>query len=208
MAIIRTKPGVVTAQDGTYPELRGARKGGLVSQDVGGRYEEATYRKGMFTAYAAGQAISVVGTAMVGLQIWNGSPINGGINISLLKIGGNIVVTTATLTSIVLATGTGQVSAPTSQTAITRVTNNFIGGPAPQALATTLGTFTNAPTAMMTLLHNTAAIATTGEDSGFNLDLEGSIIIPPQTYVCFAAVGAAGSAGAFNGHIMWEEIPL
>src|ERR1039458_3137225 len=198
--IIRVKPGIQTAADGTYPELRGGRKGGLVSQDVGGRYEEAAYRKALFTAYAVGQAVSTVGVAMVGLQIWNGSPVAGGVNLAILKIGGNIVVTTAALTSIVLATGVGQLSAPTTQTAITRVSNNFIGGPAPQALATTLGTFVNAPTAILTLLHNTAAIAVTGEDAGFALDLEGSIIIPPQCYVCFAAVGAAGSAGALNCH--------
>lgn len=172
------------------------------------RYYQQAYRKNLFTAYAAAQALSLAGVAMIGLQIWNGSPVSGGVNLVLLKVGGFILVTSATCTGIVLATGVGQVSAPTGQTAATRVANNFIGGPAPNALALNAGTFTNAPTAFKNLMHNTAAIASTGEDQGFSIDLEGSVIIPPQCYVCFAALGAAAAAASTNLDIMWLEAPV
>jgi hypothetical protein len=50
---------------------------------------------------------------MTGLQLWNGSPLVNGVNLSLLKIGGNIIVTSATTTGLSFAYGTGQATAPT-----------------------------------------------------------------------------------------------
>ena len=83
--IIRVKPGVVTAQDGTYPELRGARKGGLVSQDVGGRYEEGSYRGAMFYAVnTAAQALSVASSTYTGLVLAN--PVGSPKNLVLLEV--------------------------------------------------------------------------------------------------------------------------
>ncbi len=145
---------------------------------------------------------------MIGLQLWNGSPAGtGGVNLVVGKCAGNVVVTSASTTSIVLATGSGQVSAPTGQTAATRTGNCYIGGVSSQGLALSAGTFTNAPTALWTLMHNTAAIASTGEDPGFLIDFEGSIIIPPQYYVCVAAVGAAVAASGMNISLTWYELP-
>lgn len=206
--LLQGNVGPIPAGDGTNPAMRQGKTGELIINELHGRYYEQATRKNLFTAYAAAQATSLVGTAMVGLQVWNGSPVVNGVNMVLLKVGGAILVTSATTTGLVLATGTGQVSAPTSQAAITRVSNNFIGGQAPQATATAGGTFTNAPTATLLLLHNTAAISTTGEDSGFQIDLEGSIIIPPQCYVCIAALGAAGAASSCFLNLMWEEVPV
>lgn len=199
--------GPQTAQDGAAPPVRQGRAGEVVVTDLHGRYYEQAYRKNLFIAYCAAQATSVAGTAMVGLQVWNGSPIANGVNLALLKTSGMIVVTSASLTSVVLAVGTGQVSAPTSQTAATKVSNCFIGGVGPQATAISAGTFTNAPVAIKNLMHNTAAIASTGEDQGWSIDLEGAIIIPPQCHVAIAAVGAAAAASGMNLDLMWEEIP-
>lgn len=206
--LFNIQTGPSTNADGSLPVARGGKLGDVIVSELHGRYYEQAFRKNLFTAYAAAQATSLVGTAMVGLQLFNGSPITGGINLVLLKVGGFIVATSATQTGVVLATGSGQVSAPTGQTAATRVGNNFINASAPQAVATAAGTFTNAPTAFINLLHNTAAIATVGEDAGYNLDLEGSIIIPPQCYVAFAAIGAAGAASSNFHHLMWEEVPV
>lgn len=180
----------------------------MVVTELHGRYYEQAYRRNLYTAYAAAVATSLAGVAMVGLQIWNGSPVASGVNLVILKVGGFCAVSSAASTGLVLATGAGQVAAPTGQTAITRVTNNYLGGALPNATATNAGTFTNAPTAMLTLLHNTVAIAITGEDPGYQFDLEGSLIVPPQSYVCVAAVGAAlAAAGGFH-HIMWEEVAV
>jgi hypothetical protein len=187
--------------------LRQGKSGEQVVTDLHGRYYEQAYRKNLFTAYAAGVAISAPGTALVGLSLWNGSPVVNGVNCVLLKVGGMIIVTSASLTSVNLATGVGQVASPTGQTAITRVSNNFTGAQGPQATALNAGTFTNAPTALIGFLHNTAAIAVTGEDPGFFLDLEGSIILPPQTY-CTIVGNAAGAAASANLSLMWEEVAV
>lgn len=200
--------GPVAVADGTNPPARMGRTAEVSVQELHGRYYEAAFRKNLFTAYSAGTAMTVVGTGMVGLQIWNGSPVVNGVNLVLLKVSGFISVTSATTTGIVLATGIGQVNAPTGQTAITRSGNNFIGATASQALALNAGTFSNAPTAVFVLMHNTAAIASTGEDIGFNMDLEGSIIIPPQSYACLATLGATAAAAAVTCNIMWEEVPV
>lgn len=192
--------------DGSLLPARGGKTGELITADAHGRYYEAAVRGKLFTAYAANQATSLAGTAMVGLQVWNGSPTSGGVNLVLLKTGGLLSATASACTGVVLTVGTGQTAAPSGQTAITKVTNNYIGGSNPQALATAAGTFTNAPAAIATLLHNTAAIATTGEDAGYLVDLEGSIIIPPQTYVAIATIGAAGAG--WYGYLMWEEVPF
>lgn len=172
------------------------------------RYAALAWSGKLFTAYAAAQATSLVGTAMVGLQLWNGSAVSGGVNAVLILAGGFVAVTSATQTGVVLATGVGQTAAPTGQTAATRSSNNLLGGPAPNCLALNAGTFTAAPTAVLNLLHNTAAIASTGEDQGYNQYLDGMLIIPPQTYVCLAATGAAGAASSNFHHLVWAELPL
>ena len=182
--------------------------GDVIVSELHGRYYEQVSRGNVFTAYSAARAITVVGTGMVGLQLWNGSPVSGGINIVLLKTGGLISVTSATTTGLLLTTGVGQVSAPTGQTAADTVKCNFINGRAPNASAMAAGTFTNAPTGIATLMHNTAAIAVTGEDVGYTIDFEGSIILPPQTYCAIAALGATAAAAAWTGYLMWEEVPV
>jgi len=201
-------PQAPRASDGSPLDISLDPTGAALVSERQPRYFELAWRKTLFTAYCLSQAISVAGAAMVGLQLWNASPVVGGVNLVLLKIGGLIKVSSATTVALALATGSGQVSAPTGQTAATRVANNFIGGPGPQALALAAGTFTNAPTALVNLMHNTAAIATTGEDPGFALDFEGSIVLPPQTYCAIAAVGAAVAAAGADAHLMWAELPV
>jgi hypothetical protein len=185
--------------------MRVGRTGEQIAQELHGRYYEQAFRKNLFHAYCAAQAMSVVGTGMVGLQVYN--PVASGVNLVLLKAAGAIVVTSATTTGIVLASAAGQTTAPTGQTAATKSGNNFLGAAGSAALALAAGTFTNAPTADLFLMHNTAAIAATGEDQGFSVDLEGSIIVPPAAYVCIAALGAAGAASSTFLHLMWEEVP-
>ena len=193
---------------GTSLPFRQGTAADLIVSELHGRYYEQSSRQKIFTVYSAARAITVVGTGLVGIQLWNGSPVAGGVNLVLLKTGGMITVTSATTTGIILATGVGQVSAPTAQTAADAVKNNFIGGVPPNATAIAAGTFTAAPTCICTLMHNTAAIGTTGEDTGYFVDLEGSIVIPPQCYAAVCALGATAAASAWTGFLMWEEVPV
>lgn len=179
--------------------------GELGVSEVLPRYAALAMAGQLFTARAALQATSLAGTAMVGLQLWNRSSNK---NLVLTKVGGNVVATSATETGIALAFGTQGTAAPSVQTAASSVINNFIGGPAAAALALAAGTFAVAPVAQIDLLHNTAAIASTGEDQGYVVDLEGSIIIPPGGFAAFCALGAAGAASSNNHWMQWAEVPV
>jgi hypothetical protein len=197
------------SQLGAGIDAIGGKQGDNYVSKLNPDYYGQAFQGKLFTAYAAAQATSLAGTAMVGLQLWNGSPVTGGVNALLTYIGGMIIVSSATTTSLVLARGSGQVNAPTSQTAITGVTNNFLGSAGPGCTALNAGTFSNAPVAVMNLLHNTAAIATTGEDIGFSIDLSRRlIIVPPQSWVCIAAVGGAVAASGSNLDLTWMELPV
>jgi hypothetical protein len=195
---------VATRQTG-QPNATQLWLGELAVSEIMPRYTALAYSGQLFTARAAVQATSVAGTAMVGLQLTNNTANKNAV---IMMVGGNVVVTSATQTGVALAAGTGQAAAPTAQTAASRSGNNFIGGAAPACLATNAATFVNAPVAFMDLLHNTAAIATTGEDQGYVLDIGGAIVVPPGTYAAFAALGAAGAAASNNHWIMWAELPL
>ena len=170
------------------------------------RYSNLAKLGKVFTARGALQTLSVAGTAMTGLVVWNGSSPGSGVDLHLLKATGNVAVTSATMTGIALARGTNQLAAPTTTTAATQ-TNNYLTQPLGAGLAYTVATLSAAPVAQFDVLHNTAAIATTGEDNGFSLDFEGSIIIPPQGIVAFVALGAASAASAVNLSLMWAELP-
>lgn len=159
----------------------------------------------LFTARAALQATSLAAAASVGLQLWNRSTTK---NLILLMVGGNVVATSATQTGVALAFGTQGTAAPTAQTPISSVINNLIGGAAPTALALNAGTFVGAPVNQIDLLHNTAAIASTGEDPGYQIDLRGMYVLPPGAFAAFTALGAAGAALSNNHWIVWAETPI
>src|SRR5258706_15432101 len=156
MPISQGTIGPISAIDGTVPAggIRQGRQGEIILSGLHGRYYEQSFRKNAFTVYVSGISINVVGSAMSGLQIFNASPTTNGVNVVLFKVGGEIIITSsvAQATSLALATGVGQTSAPATQTAATRVSSNFISGPAPQATTTSIATFTNAPTALVNLM--------------------------------------------------------
>lgn len=190
--------------DGGINVMRLGRAADLITSNLQGQYYENTYRKNSFLAYSSAQLLSASGTAMTGLQLWNGS---SNVNLVLGRWAVQVSVTSASLTGIALATGTGQTTAPTSQTAATKIGNAFLGGVSPLATALNAGTFAVAPTSQWLLMHNTAAIATTGDDAVFD-DFNGSIIVPPFGYVALCALGAASAAAAVTASLHWSEVPV
>lgn len=171
------------------------------------RYSSLTKLGKVFTARSALQTLSLAGTAMTGLILWNSSPAGSGVDLHLLKCSGDVAATSATMTGIALAYGKGQPSAPTTATLATSTASDYIGGNVGSGIAYSVGTVVTAPIAQFDVMHNTAAIASTGEDTGFLVDFEGSIIVPPQQFVCFVALGAASAASAVNLCLKWAELP-
>lgn len=213
--IIRVKPGTVTAQDATYPELRGSRKGGLVSQDVGGRYEEAAYRGVMFYAVnTAAQALSVASSTYTGLVVQN--PVGSGKNLALLELIWNTTLTFTGVGAVVLGWG----GTTTAGVPVALTTGNSSG---PTGLATLIGS--NAASvakvgASCTWSVNGAAAAPTilrpmigvpwitavGQSwIQYKDEIAGALIVPPGVQVGIEAITTAVTG---FGYISWEEIPL
>ncbi len=194
-------PGVAT--DGTSIPIRQDRTGSQVVVEGHGRYYEAAYRKNLFMAAVFGQAVTVVGTSMTGLILINNT---SQVNLALQKIGFQETVTAASATSVGLAWfSTGASFGASTLTAVTAVPG-FLGAGVPRAGSySAVNSTTGTPVEMFAFLHNTAAIATTGEDIGADLDLEGSILVPPGFGVCLCAIGASATG---NGYIQWEEVPV
>jgi len=233
MAIIRIKPGVVTAQDGTYPELRGARKGGLVSQDVGGRFEESCYRGALFAGGMVGTSIaSATFTTADGLSATlataaTATPIAGLWNPSGSKV--NAVILQATISiylTALQATGPGAVvwaafsgQSASITTGLSPVSRNTylssgsqcknLAGVALTGLQNT-GIFLGASPITSNLLAvselQTAAGFLTGAGNAVE-NVDGSIIVPPGGIVAlFGTVTPVGCSAASS--LLWEEIPL
>lgn len=188
------------------PNMEQLWLGELAVSEVMPRYSALAKSGKINTGRGALQTLSVAGTAMTGLILWNASST---VDLHVLKVSGDVAVTSASLTGIALGFGTGQVVSPTGTTNGIR-SNNYVAATGNVSLAGlyTGATMTFAPVAQFDLQHNTAAISTTGEDSGFLIDFEGSIVIPPTSYVAFIALGAASAASAVNLSIMWAELPV
>jgi hypothetical protein len=225
MAIIRTKPGVVTAQDGTYPELRGGRKGGLVSQDVGGRYEEAAYRNAVYSISTGGAgqaqaAANLFSTAIATFQPIVGvyNPSNSPVRLSVLKawVGISAYPASATITGAFMwVVSSGQNSI--TQAGTVPVSNSTFKQQGSQAVGLVNQALTGATGSLLVLrpmaatLPNAAQISTlAGDTPGFSIyeeQTEGSIIVPPAG-VLGIANGITGTTSTFVAGMMWEEIPL
>ena len=191
--------------DGAQQAIRIGKSGEVSIAEAHGRYYEATYRKQLFTAYAGGVVVTLANTTATGLILLN--PLGNNKNCVLQKTGGFIAVTSASTTGIVL--GTFQQNAlPTGLTAITIQSNFIATTPGATAAAYSAATIANAQTPLKTLLHNTAAIGTTGEDQGWELDFEGSVIVPPGFGVSLVALGAATAASSVFADLSWEEVAI
>lgn len=224
MAIIRTKPGVVTAQDGTYPELRGNRKGALTSQDVGGRYEEAAYRGAIYSVSTAGAGQGQVGsnlfsTAIATFQpivgVWN--PSNSPVRLSILKVWMGIVGLPSAATNpggfmFVVASGQNAIT----QAGTTPISQSTFLAKGSQAVGLVNQPLTGAVGSLLVLRPVSCSNPTgvqgtiTGNQPAYGLteeQTEGAIIVPPGG-VLGIANGLTGTTATFQAGITWEEIPL
>jgi hypothetical protein len=177
--------------------------GELSVAEVHARYYESTYRRGNMTAYASGATVSAASTTATGLILLN--PYNNNKNLVLQKTSGFVTATSASMTGIVLGYFVQGQTNITGPTAITIVPNFLSASSGATGIAYSAATIANAPVGMYPLLHNTAAINTTGEDAGWDIDLEGSILVPPGYGVMHFALGAASAASAVTLMLSWEE---
>lgn len=180
--------------------------GAMVTSGLRGKYSENAARGVLFSSYVATVATSLVSTSTIGNMIWN--PPGSGVRLELLRWVSQIVATSATCTGIAIAGGY-QTTTPTATTAATtsgstRITATALT--AGKAIAYSIATVLTAPVIIRPLHHNTAAIATTGEDI-ITGEFDGEIVVEEGGFVTLCALGAAAAASAHTSGLIWAEMP-
>lgn len=201
------QPSITSIQPGTTPTLRQGQLGEMVVQELHGRYYETAYRRNMFNAATqAGVTTSAgLGTAVTGLILTN--PTTSTVNLVPNKIGFTVNAVPAATMVVGLAFNTST-TAVTQTTAIT-TRNNFLGGAVAQGLVASSVTL---PTAgiISHVFGTVDYIATPANVYNKNvmlIDLEGSIVMPPGSYI-HIYTSTASAASTFFGSIQWEEVPV
>lgn len=177
----------------------------LVSRYLG-EYGAMALKGQVYSAYTSAVALSLAATATIGCMVWN--PPGSGVRIHLLEWASQILVTSATCTGVALAVGF-QTTTPTTVTAATfygrLLVDDIVAKPG-KAKAYNIATVLTAPLAALVLHHNTAAIATTGEDQ-MSGTFKGGIILEEGAFATTVALGAAAAASGWTGHLTFAEIP-
>jgi len=200
------QPSTTSIQPGTTPTLRQGQLGEMVVQELHGRYYETAYRRNLFNAAVQGTGITTSAglvTGYTGLALTN--PTTSTVNLVLTKVGYgvNAAPTATMVVSLAFNTST---TAVTQTTAITG-RNNFLGGASPQGLVASATTFPTAPINSHILgVIGTNAITGLNETTDV-IDLEGSIVMPPGSYIAIVT-STASAATSFWGSFQWEEIPV
>ncbi len=191
--------GLISASSGSVNPLRSNTEGALVVQACGGKYAEATNNAQVFHVcnQAAVAITAALATAYTGLVLGNAA--GTGKNLVMLGCGYacTVAVPTATALGIMGGTMTAVTSTLTPQ-------NCKIGGAASIAWAedsTTIGT----PVLYRAFATAWTEATTAGTLSQPNwVDLDGSIIVPPGSFVAFYSTAA--NSAAFLLSFLWQEV--
>lgn len=191
---------------------RAGQLGDSIVSELHGRYYETTYRGNSFllsvstaaavTAYTGGAG----GTPMIGVF----NPVGSGKNLVILKASfGNVVAASAAGTvSFGLYFGTtATITQATTTTPWNMATQQQSGSVATgfRNVALTSGSAASNVIALGSYYWATAAGAVSV--LGAPVDLEGSVIIPPGSYIALGGSAALTSA-TWIGSLQWEEVPV
>ena len=199
--------GVQALTDGVIAKGRYGKSGEAMVSGLNARYYEMCRTGNLYCSYVATVATSLAATATIGNMVWN--PAGSGVRIYLTKWTSQIVATSATCTGIAIAIGFHSTT-PTTTTGSTfsgRLDVQSTVAQTGKGISYSIATVLTAPLTAVVLHHNTAAIATTGEDINSG-DLEGSIVLEPGGFATMCALGAAAAASAHTSSLMWVEVPL
>lgn len=144
-----------------------------------------------------------------GPLLWNNSAA-GTVAVNAVLLGVSIVSTTPATTAafaIGITGNSGQTSAPTSTTTIDTSANLRIGGPSPRCNVYRVGTPSSAGSFFLPLAQAGTGAITVDNFENCMINLDGSIVVPPGSWVSVAASATATSLVAQVG-IIWAEIPV
>ncbi len=204
--LVDTRTGPIVQTDGAGDQaLRQGRMGALIVADGHGRYFEQSTRRNIFRAHAIVTAPVIYTTAAGtgGPLLWNGTST---VNAVLLGVGFGITTASGVAGALGITGNTGQVAAPSSTTAADSSGNGYLGGPPSACSVYRVGTPTNAGGFLMPFAEvHTGALTT---DTGLIqwVDLAGTVVVPPYSWVSVAASATLTSA-VMQISLVWEEVP-
>lgn len=191
---------------------RAGQLGDSIVSELHGRYYETNYRGNLFalsvstaaavTAYAGGAA----GTPMIGLF----NPTGSGKNLVILKASFANVATASAAGTVTFGLYFGATATITQATTTTpwSMSTQLQSGSVATGFRNVALTSGSAASNVIALgSYYWASAAGAAVVSGGPVDLEGSVIIPPGSYIALG--GSAALTGAtWIGSLMWEEVPV
>jgi len=197
------KAGRVSLASGQSAPLRIGTEGGLVL-DFHGKYYEAVKAGRVFVAanQAAVAVTAAMNTTYTGLVLFN--PATSGKDAVLLRFGYALTIAAPTAATVIgLMTG---LNAGDAATAITP-RNRYVGGAGSSMIIDNGCTLTGTPV-LEQVFGQVGTLATSGTQDGpvTELDLDGSLIVPPGYYVAVYSFAANTACGIFS--FMWEELSV
>ena len=194
--------------DGSRLSLRMGKTGEAIVGQAHARYYEAVLRGRVYSA--AMQAGGSMGTALtataVTLTLYN--PVGSGVNLVLLSA--SVAMTTvpsgAGTSNYALAGNVNTLAAvPATNTAAT-VRNNLLGGVAGVGIAYTATTLPAVPVILRVIPGGIywATAAAAAAPMAMRDEVDGALILVPNTAVTIQGIGAASSGIA---GMTWEEVP-
>ena len=191
---------------------RSGQLGDAIVSELHGRYYETTYRgNGFLLSVSTAAAVTAYAGAAAGtpmLALFN--PVGSGKNAVLTKVAiGNVVAASAAGTvAFGLYFGTTAAITQATTTAPWAMNSQLQSGSVMTGfrnVALTSGSAASNVIPVATYYWATAAGAALV--TGGPIDLEGSIIIPPGSYVALGGSAALTSA-TWIGSMQWEEVPV
>lgn len=187
--------------DSFTTKARGGKQGDQIVSELHGRYYEQTYRGNMFSISTQGTNVTTtaaLATTFTGLAISN--PVGTGVNLVLNKF-------TATQFAVGVAATVGIMGGAGVLTASLTPQSRVIGGgQVSKALASASATISTP--VLIVAIGSVGSLATTGygTQAGLVFDAEGSIIVPPGSFIASYTSTAQTSAWQFS--FTWEEVPI
>lgn len=202
MALAQGVVGVQNNSDSSIPITQqfGQQGDGFVSE-FHSRYYAQSVRGNMFSVNTQGSAITTtagLATTWTGLGICN--PVGSVKNLVLTKFSATQFAVGAAAT-VGLLGGAGVLAASLTPQ------SRLIGGGQTSVATASAGATISTPL-LITTFGSLGSVATTGYglEPGIFVDLEGSIVIPPGSFV--ATYTSIVTTSALNFGFTWEEVPI
>lgn len=193
--------GVQSPTDGVKVIARAGRLGEIMVSELRARYAEQALRGNMFSVCTQGTSVTTtaaLATTFTGLAV--GNPVGSGVNLVLNKFSAAQFAVGVAGTIGVMG-GAGVIAA--SLTPQSRI----LGGGAVSKATASAGATISTPVLISTF-GSVGSVATTGYglESGIFVDLEGSLIVPPGSFI--ASYTSTAQTSAFQFSFGWEEVPV